>query len=132
MALFQSSRRWMETIQGQSYLIHKERSRKKYPRLRYPQQTQKLPLYFSHQLLECRLLPVILHIIVPPCRKNREHTEEIFNGTCPTFWSDLTTATAKGSRGLVGSLRTKVLHRLMHPRSPRKRGSHGPLLQPRR
>ena len=39
----------METIQGLSYLIHNERSRK-YPRLRYPQVTRKLPLYFSHQL----------------------------------------------------------------------------------
>ena len=41
---FSTSRRWMETIQGPSCLIHKERSRKKYPRLRYPQQTRKLPL----------------------------------------------------------------------------------------
>ena len=30
---FSISRRWMETIQGPTYLIHKERSRKKYPPL---------------------------------------------------------------------------------------------------
>ncbi len=37
MALSSTLRRWMETIRGPSCLIHAERSRKKYPRLRYPQ-----------------------------------------------------------------------------------------------
>jgi len=45
----------METVQGPSYLIHKERSLKKYPRLRYPQQTRKLPLYFSQAVRETYL-----------------------------------------------------------------------------
>ena len=42
VAYFSSSRRWMETLQRPTYLICKERSLKKYPRLRYSQQTQKI------------------------------------------------------------------------------------------
>ena len=42
VAYFSNSRRWMETIQEPTYLIHKEHSQNKYPCLRYPQQTRKL------------------------------------------------------------------------------------------
>ena len=53
---------------------------------------------------------VTLHVMVPPRCRNREHTEEIFNGTCPTVWCDLTTATVKGSLTFQGGSKdiTKV------------------------
>ena len=58
-----TSRRWMETIQGPTYLIHKERSWKKYPRLQYPQQTRKLQLYFSHQLAAWRRSGLLVNVV---------------------------------------------------------------------
>ena len=58
-----TSRRWMETIQEPTYLIHKEHSQKKYPRLQYPQQTRKLQLYFSHQLAAWRRSGLLVNVV---------------------------------------------------------------------
>lgn len=41
--------------------------------------------------------------ITPPFRRNKEQTEEIFRGMCPTVTPFFTTATAKGS-ALVATL----------------------------